>query len=114
MGELLREGTVGFGEVYASTVCNRTAWCRCEDLRASKFVQQRGSLFAWSKPISRKELRRVFGYAAPAKDLRSGRLGRGLNRWVHAVQGACDVLATASCAAVESAGRACARRHGHA
>ena len=102
VGELLRDGVVGFGEVYAGTVCNRTEWCRCADLRATGLVQRDANLFGWSKPVGRKDLRRLFG----GTDARA-RNGRGMNRWLHAVHGACDVLATARCAAGENEGRGC-------
>ena len=102
VGELLRDGVVGFGEVYAGTVCNRTAWCRCADLRATGLVQRDANLFGWSKPVGRKDLRRLLG----GTDARA-RNGRGMNRWLHAVHGACDVLATARCAASENEGHGC-------
>jgi len=103
---LLGDGIAAFGEIFAGTVCNQTASCTCADLRDAGYVQRQGLLHAWSKPVSRRDLRRLFSSANKAVNLNDTR-GRGVNRWIHAVHGSCDVLATVLCGARENAGRNC-------
>ena len=103
---LLGDGIAAFGEIFAGTVCNQTASCTCADLRDAGYVQRQGLLHAWSKPVSRRDLRRLFSSANKAVNLNDTR-GRGVNRWIHAVRGSCDVLATVLCGARENAGRNC-------
>ena len=98
----LDQGAAAFGEIFASTVCARTAGCSCADLRDDGFVQRNGYLFAWSHPLPRKEIRRLFKLSGDR-----GSAGRGMNRWLHAVQGSCDVLATARCLSQENDGLPC-------
>mmetsp|Transcript_29054 Transcript_29054/g.84938 ORF Transcript_29054/g.84938 Transcript_29054/m.84938 type:complete len:182 (+) Transcript_29054:233-778(+) len=100
---LLVAGAAAFGEVFASSVCNQTAGCTCADLRGSGHVQRNGFDYAWSHPLTRKELRRLMKLASPSSD----KEGRGLNRWLHGVAGDCDVLAVAACASSENRGRPC-------
>lgn len=101
--ELLARGAAAFGEVFASTVCNQTASCTCEDLRDRGFVQRQGYNFAWSHPLTRHEIKRLLKIATP----KSTKEGRGLNRWLHGVVGDCDVLAVATCASRGNAGNEC-------
>jgi hypothetical protein len=87
---LLGDGIAAFGEIFAGTVCNQTASCTCADLRDAGYVQRQGLLHAWSKPVSRRDLRRLFSSANKAVNLNDTR-GRGVNRWIHAVRGSCDI-----------------------
>lgn len=100
---LLATGAAAFGEIFSSTVCNQTAGCTCTDLRMSGHVQRSGELFAWSKPLERRQIQRLFKLANPSKTDE----GRGINRWLHGVAGDCDVLAVANCASRANSGRSC-------
>lgn len=103
----LTAGQAAFGEVFASTVCaHAPEWCSCADLRDSGYVQRQGRLYAWSAPIKRSELRRLLEQGSKPDALDDAR-GRRLNRWLHSVDGSCDVLATALCAAREHVGERC-------
>ena len=66
-------------------------------------MQRNGFLYAWSHPLSRKEIRRLFALANPASQAE----GRGLNRWLHGIAGDCDVLAVAACGTRANRGRPC-------
>ena len=78
---LLQGGAAAFGEIFASTVCNQTAGCRCADLRETGHVQRNGFLYAWSHPLTRKEIKRLFKLARPENAAE----GRGMNRWLHGI-----------------------------
>lgn len=93
LGDLLRRGAAAYGEHFASTVCDRLSWCATADLRDEWLVPRDAALYADSVPLARKTL---------ASHLRRATVGRGGSdgapgRWLHAVKGGCDMLATARC-----------------
>ena len=92
LDEVLSTGAAAFGEFFAPTVCNATEWCTCADLRSDGFVQRQGALYAWSQPVTRPTLKRLMSAAERV------RKQPGYARWVHGVQGVCDVVALAECA----------------
>jgi hypothetical protein len=75
---LLGDGIAAFGEIFAGTVCNQTASCTCADLRDAGYVQRQGLLHAWSKPVSRRDLRRLFSSANKAVNLNDTRGREGV------------------------------------
>lgn len=98
---VLATGAAAFGEFLAPTVCNGTAWCTCADLRDAGLVQRQGSHFSYSHPVARAQLKRLLGVATSyylPTNRRTPEVEAWQGRWVHGVQGACDVLAAASCA----------------
>ena len=87
---ILTEGEAAFGEFLLPTICASTPWCTCAELRDGGFVQRQGSLFSYSQPIARPVLRRLLDFVRD-------RPAMPVARWVHGVQGACDVLAAVAC-----------------
>lgn len=86
--QLLTRGIVAYGELFASTVCNRSSWCVYEDLRAAEFVAPDTSLYRDSHAITRKLL---------ASLIRTQIRRHTSGRWVHSVKDGCQLLSIAQC-----------------